>query len=195
MTNTDPNRFTPAQLMEEWNVKSDAYYDRLRYLQIKAKKDENRKAFLEEPEVYRLRSLHDWIQKTGAMDGFKEHEQELNQSQESNEESGELAVSNGNGKIAQQQDYDNDEEIRAAVTGQSTDRRTLQKFDRLAQQSAAAALIEAREILTGEYVRDPNKLDEDLQKQVFFEENPQSLGRAWMAKNLAEAIKAQRKRS
>lgn len=206
MESNESIRFTPEELQAELDLKPDPYYDRLKYLQIKAKKDEEKKAYLEEPEANRLRALHKWMQQTGSKKGFLDHEREQQQGWDGSEDesedgsqeeskAGELAVSNGDRNITQSQPNGNDDEIAAAISGQKTDRKTLQEFDRLAQKSAAAALLEARGILTGEYIADPNKLDEDLQKQVFFEENPQELNRAWAGRNLAEAIKAQKNRS
>lgn len=185
MTSNHQNRFTPAELMKRYDIKKDAYYNRLKYLQIKSQKDpETKEAYLEQPEVELLDRLHDWIEETGSMSGFQI------------EEGGELAVSNGNGKMQQQQDEDtsNEEEIAAAVNAQRSSQKTLRKFDRSAQTSAASALVEARNILAADYIANPDQLDEDLQEQVFFEERPELLNRQWAAKNLAAAIKAQKQK-
>lgn len=195
MVSTDPIRFTPSQLMDRYKVKKDAHYARLKYLQLKSKKDpETKEAYLEQPEVELLDQLHDWIQETGSMSGFLESSES---DSESEGEAGELAVSSGdrNISITQSQPLGNDEEIAASLNGKRSDRKTLQKFDRVAQTTAAAALIEARNILAGDYIANPHDLDLDLQEQIFFEENPQALNRAWAGKTLADAIRAQRKRS
>lgn len=184
MTTTNQNRFTPAELMERWDIKKDAYYARLKYLQLKSKKDpETKEAYLELAEVELLDRLHDWIEETGSMSGFEI-------------EGGELAVSSGNGEMQQQHEEDtsNEEEIAAAVNAQRSSQKTLRKFDRSAQTSAAAALVEARNILAADYIANPDQLDEDLQQQVFFEEKPELLNRQWAAKNLAAAIKAQKQK-
>ncbi|MCT7975241.1 hypothetical protein [Laspinema olomoucense] len=185
MQSTQQIRFSPVDLMERYEIKKDAYYARLKFLQIKANKDpDTNQAYLEQPEVDLLDHLHDWINQTGSMSGFEVEPQA---------EAGELAVSNGNGQVAQQQNYDNAQEIAAAVNAQRTDRQTLRKFDRSAQTSAAAALVEARNILAADYIAHPDQLDEDLQQEVFFEEKPEVINRAWAAKNLAAAIKAQKR--
>ncbi|MEB3831893.1 hypothetical protein [Phormidium sp. CCY1219] len=184
MSSTQQNRFTPAELMDRYEIKKDAYYSRLKYLQIKSKKDpETKEAYLEQPEVDLLDRLHDWINETGSMSGFKE-------------EGGELAVV-GNSEISQQQTNgkNSEEEIFAAVKGDRSSQKILRRFDRSAQTSAAAALVEAKNILTGDYIANPDQLDEDLKNQVFFEENPQLLDRQWAAQNLAAAIREQKKRS
>ncbi|MCT7984910.1 hypothetical protein NG796_16690 [Laspinema sp. A4] len=193
MQTTDPNRFTPTELMERWRIKKDAYYKRLQYLQIKANIDpDTKEAYLELPEVQRLDNLHAWIQKTGKKDGFIEHEEELNQqSQESHEEAGELVTATkGNGiqrKSTQQ-------EINEAVSG-DRNQDSMRRFDRAAQSRAAAVLVEASNRLTAGYISNPDDLDEDLKEQLFFEESPELINREWAAAHLAEAIKAQKKRS
>lgn len=191
MISTDPIRFTPAELMDRYEIKKDAYYSRLKYLQLKSKKDpETKEAYLEESEVELLDRLHDWIQETGSMSGFLESDSDSESEGEGEGEAGELAVSAPQ-SIRQ---TSNQQEIEAAVSGKGTDRKILQKFDRGAQTSAAAALIEARNILAGDYIKNPEELDEDLKQQVFFMEDPQQLDREWAGKNLAEAIRTQKRR-
>ncbi|MCT7968939.1 hypothetical protein NG799_21750 [Laspinema sp. D1] len=190
MQSTDQIRFTPNELMERWGVGKDAYYKRLEFLQIKAKKDpETKRAFLEVEEVERLDNLHNWIQETGAMTGFMEHEQEANQSNQ--EEAGELVTAAPQGKI---QRKSTQQEINEAVSG-DRNQDSMRRFDRAAQSRAAAVLAEASNRLTAGYISNPDDLDEDLKEQLFFEESPELINREWAAAHLAEAIKAQRKRS
>lgn len=184
MSNNHPNRFTPAELMDRYEIKKDAYYGRLKFLQLKSKKDpETKEAYLEQPEVDLLDRLHDWIEQTGSMSGFEI------------EEGGDLAIAD-NSDISRQESNgkSSEEEIAAAVKGDRSSAKILKKFDRSAQTSAAAALVEARNILAGDYIANPDQLDEDLQEQVFFEERPELLNRQWAAQNLAAAIRAQKQK-
>ena len=60
----------PEQLMEELGVKKDAYYADLKYLGIKADKDDDGKAYLTDEEAEKVKALRSHVIKTGKRDGF-----------------------------------------------------------------------------------------------------------------------------
>jgi hypothetical protein len=60
----------PDEVMQEFNIKKDAYYDRLRRLGIKAAKGNQGKVYLTEAQFELMKQLDFYIQKHGTMDGF-----------------------------------------------------------------------------------------------------------------------------
>jgi hypothetical protein len=65
---SDPIR--PEDLMSELGVKKDAYYKDLEYLQIKAEKDNEGKAYLTFEQAEQIRSLRRHVENTGKREGF-----------------------------------------------------------------------------------------------------------------------------
>jgi hypothetical protein len=60
----------PDEVMKEFDIKKDAYYDRIKFLGIKAAKDNSGKAYLSQEQFDLMRSLDSHIKATGTMDGF-----------------------------------------------------------------------------------------------------------------------------
>jgi hypothetical protein len=60
----------PDDLMSELGIKKDAYYKDLEYLQIKAEKDEEGKAYLTFEQAEQIRSLRRHVENTGKREGF-----------------------------------------------------------------------------------------------------------------------------
>jgi hypothetical protein len=60
----------PDEVMKEFDIKKDAYYDRIKFLGIKAAKDNQGKAYLSQEQFDLMRSLDSHIKATGTMDGF-----------------------------------------------------------------------------------------------------------------------------
>ena len=88
---TKPNsagniKHRPESLIEKYGIKSSAYYQRIKFLKIKAQKDENNKAYLTDEQVEIMDALHEHVQTTGKMQGFVFHS-------EGGEEASELVVS------------------------------------------------------------------------------------------------------
>ncbi len=74
----------PDDLMSELGIKKDTYYNYLKFLGLKAEKDHEGKAYLNEEQANALRALRQHIETTGKMDGFLNSNGELAVSQESN---------------------------------------------------------------------------------------------------------------
>lgn len=60
----------PDDLMQELGIKKDTYYADLNYLEIKASKDENGKAYLTNDQAIRVRELRSHVTETGKREGF-----------------------------------------------------------------------------------------------------------------------------
>lgn len=74
--------YRPEEVQRELDIKSTQYYERIKFLGIKAKKDSQGKAYLDSEQFARMQRLDQHIQKTGTMDGFVDSE------------GGELAIAN-----------------------------------------------------------------------------------------------------
>ena len=64
------NSIRPDELMAELNIKKDAYYKDLRYLDITPDKDTEGKAYLTNEQADRIRSLRNHVVETGKRNGF-----------------------------------------------------------------------------------------------------------------------------
>jgi hypothetical protein len=60
----------PDEVMKEFDIKKDAYYDRIKFLGIKAAKDNSGKAYLTQEQFDLMQRLDQHIKIAGAMDGF-----------------------------------------------------------------------------------------------------------------------------
>jgi len=67
---SQPHRIRPDDLMQELGIKKDTYYADLNYLEIKASKDENGKAYLTNEQANRVRELRSHVSQTGKREGF-----------------------------------------------------------------------------------------------------------------------------
>jgi hypothetical protein len=69
--NSSPDNIVrPEDLMAELNIKSSTYYDDLKFLDITASKDENKKAYLTVDQANQVRALRFHVSKNGKRDGF-----------------------------------------------------------------------------------------------------------------------------
>ena len=64
------NAIRPDELMEELDIKKDAYYKDLNYLEIKPQKDSEGKAYLTIEQANEIRSLRNHVNETGSRKGF-----------------------------------------------------------------------------------------------------------------------------
>lgn len=79
---TTEMQYRPDEVQREFDIKSAQYYERLKFLGIKANKDKEGKAYLDQSQFERMKRLDQHIRETGEMDGFIDSE------------GGELAVTN-----------------------------------------------------------------------------------------------------
>ena len=64
------NCIRPDELMSELNIKKDAYYKDLRYLDITPDKDSDGKAYLTNEQADKIRALRNHVVETGKRSGF-----------------------------------------------------------------------------------------------------------------------------
>ncbi|NEO91395.1 MAG: hypothetical protein F6K56_14605 [Moorea sp. SIO3G5] len=63
----------PETLMSELNIKKDAYYNDLHYLEIEAQTDSEGKAYLTQEQADQVRALRNHVKKTGKRSGFSDN--------------------------------------------------------------------------------------------------------------------------
>lgn len=63
-------QFSPDEVQSRFGIKKDAYYDRLKFLGIKAAKDSTGKAFISSNQIEMLDELDGYIKEHGKMEGF-----------------------------------------------------------------------------------------------------------------------------
>ena len=63
-------QFSPDEVQSRFGIKKDAYYDRLKFLGVKAAKDSTGKAFISSNQIEMLDSLDGYIKENGKMEGF-----------------------------------------------------------------------------------------------------------------------------
>ncbi len=61
----------PEDLIKKYGIKNSTYYNRLKFLKIKAHKDSNNKAYLTLEQVELMDRLHEHITNNGTMEGFE----------------------------------------------------------------------------------------------------------------------------
>ena len=72
MTQNSPTeaQFSPDEVQSRFGIKKDAYYDRLKFLGVKAAKDSTGKAFISSVQIELLDELDSYIKEHGKMEGF-----------------------------------------------------------------------------------------------------------------------------
>lgn len=73
MTNQNPvieRQIRPDEAMQELGIKSDAYYSRMKFLDQRAAKDKDGKAYISQGQFDQLMALGQHIEATGKMEGF-----------------------------------------------------------------------------------------------------------------------------
>jgi hypothetical protein len=66
---TEP-QFSPEEVQNRYGIKKDAYYDRLKFLGLKAAKDSTGKAYISSAQIEMLDQLNEHIKAHGKMEGF-----------------------------------------------------------------------------------------------------------------------------
>ncbi|MGB6295435.1 MAG: hypothetical protein WBF90_04520 [Rivularia sp. (in: cyanobacteria)] len=99
------DRFTPDEIIQIYSIKKSTYYERLKFLGIKAQKDEEGKAYLDLEQAELLKKLGEHIKATGKMEGFEFGEAEDEQLETGDDSGGQLAVKeSGNGLVTSDND-------------------------------------------------------------------------------------------
>ena len=63
-------KIRPEDLIQEFNIGKDTYYNDLKYLGIKAEKDSKGKPYLTFEQAEQVRALRSHVSKTGKREGF-----------------------------------------------------------------------------------------------------------------------------
>jgi hypothetical protein len=91
----------PEEVQEMFSIKKVAYYNRLKFLEMQAHKDEKGKAYLDEKQLDILKELDEYISINGKMTGFSYSKQEANSElQEERKEEVSLITTEENGLTA-----------------------------------------------------------------------------------------------
>ncbi len=76
------DHFTPDEIIQKYSIKKTTYYERLKFLGIKARKDKGGKAYLDSEQVELLDKLEEYVKATGKMEGFEFSSEENSDVQE-----------------------------------------------------------------------------------------------------------------
>jgi hypothetical protein len=183
---------TPEMVQEELGISKSAYYDWIKYLSIKASK-ENGRAFLTLAEFDRLKELKMWFTQHNRLGGFLESEK---QDSADGDRLGELAVSGG-GELAE----DSGENI---YTSRAVDVEAEAVGDEDALFDRAARVAAKRMTFPAELVSELagrigfDDLPEHLQQQVTAATaaaSPNFLNPATVARSLLEKRRGQQSQS
>jgi hypothetical protein len=64
-------QFSPEEVQELFSIKKDAYYARMKFLNMKAAKDATGKAYLSSEQIESMTELDGYIKEHGRMEGFR----------------------------------------------------------------------------------------------------------------------------
>lgn len=151
---TTQDRFTPDEIIQLFGIKKTTYYERLKFLGIKAHKDEGGKAYLDSEQVELLEKLDEHVKANGKMEGFEfsgensdvpeesaviakvsSDEQPPTKEDDSSESKGELAIaSSSTGAIASTSNEKPDSVIEQEIPQTQPD--LSQGMERLMRQAA-----------------------------------------------------------
>lgn len=76
------HQIRPSDLIAELGIQKDAYYAYLKYLNLRAEKDSEGKAYLSEEQANAIRLLRSHVKETGKMEGFLDRNGQLAIAQE-----------------------------------------------------------------------------------------------------------------
>ncbi len=174
-TSATARRIRPDELLAKYNIKREAYYARLRFLGIKARKDSSKRTYLTEDQVALLDALDAHIRKTGKMEGFEP---------------------NNGAALVKSASSDLETKTSEKIEPKSNpipDSNQLVEFDRAAQSRAAEILLAAGEALTADYIANPDKLSPEFREKIFARSAgvPKLLDPAALAHQIASAAKGQ----
>lgn len=96
---TNQDRFTPDEIIQLYGIKKSTYYERLKFLEIKAQKDEGGKAYLDSEQVELLEKLNEHVKATGKMEGFEFAKDKQLETGDDSGSGGQLAVKEGDSDL------------------------------------------------------------------------------------------------
>ena len=105
---TSQDSFTPDEIIQLHGIKKSTYYERLKFLGIKAQKGEGGKAYLDSKQAELLEKLNEHVKVTGKMEGFEsgEAEDEHLETGDDSSSGGQLAVKeSGNDLVASRDEW------------------------------------------------------------------------------------------
>ena len=141
--------FRPEDVQEMFGIKKSQYYDRMRYLGIKANRDSQGKSYLDESQLELLKGLDEYIKQEGKMEGFE-------------------ANNNGASLVkSESQQLDTASQVKLEAETAMPEGEEISEFDTAAQLRAAEVLATAGDALTAKYVANPELLAPELRRKVF----------------------------
>jgi hypothetical protein len=149
----DDRNLTPiSEAPERWNLKSSAFYERLKYLGIQTIK-QGRKSYLDDEQISRLDELDEYIQEHGSMEGFGD------------------TNSNALVKAEENSLETNVQQPQPTVETQSYERNVGSEQQQMAQliasaQNKAAGVLIAEGVLAQQFIANPEMLPEQLRTQI-----------------------------
>lgn len=161
-------RYKPEEAQERYGIKKGAYYERLRAAGLRHQKDAQG-SFLDAAQLDILDKLEIHLGNGGSLADF------------SHSSNNKLSVQ-GSTEISSAEELLDD--------SMNVSRTLAEKLDQSAQEVAASYLASARNRLTAEYLFNPDRLDSDLQSQIFPRPNIGAIDQEWAGHHMAEAIRA-----
>ena len=156
-TNVENLKISILELQKKYEIGRDPLYARMRYLQIKTWKVSG-KAYLYADQVVHMDALHDHIKATGRMEGYTVPDPSGPQD-ESTESPGAIALQQPQ-QLEAKPNY---------TTGQrqhqSSEMEAIAALVRSAQGKATGFII-AENMLTNQYIQNPDSLPEELREKI-----------------------------
>jgi hypothetical protein len=146
-----------SKLREKYNIGRDPLYARMRYLRITTWKVSG-KAYLDAEQVAHMDGLHAHIQQTGRMEGYPIPEPSGPVELEPEETT--AIVEAAPQQISTQQSF-----VPTGERSHSSEMEPMNQLVKNAQNKATGVLI-AENMLAAEYIKNPDKLPEELREQI-----------------------------
>lgn len=154
------SKIPTLELQKKYGIERDAFYARTRYLRIKTWKVSG-KGHLDAGQVAHMDALHDHIKTTGRMEGYPVPEPSGPQDeQQSDNTTSEITVSQTQQITATKPDYDPGQRQH-----QSPEMEAIAALVRSAQGKATGFII-AENMLTKQYIENPDSLPEELREKI-----------------------------
>lgn len=158
--NIENSKILISELQKKYGIQRDSFYGRLRYLRIVTWK-EGGKAYLDAGQVEQMDGLHNHIKATGRMEGYPipEPSGPIDEQQPDNTTST-ITVQQTQQLETTKPDYDPGQRQH-----QSSEMEAIAALVRSAQGKATGFII-AENMLTKQYIENPDSLPEELREKI-----------------------------
>jgi len=153
----DSSKISILELREKYSIGRDPLYARMRYLQITTWKVSG-KAYLDADQVAHMDGLHAHIQQTSRMEGYPVPEASGPVELEPEETT--AIVEAAPQQMSTQQGF-----VPTGERSHSSEMEPMNQLVKNAQNKATGVLI-AENMLAAEYIKNPDKLPEELREQI-----------------------------